>query len=396
MADVKRGWDFVVEFPDIISISTQHGPFFRMYRDELFHQHCLSRITKIPFQPIEPAAFEARRKSSSCDLVHLSFLPVLDFQYMSRLPEIQRVHPLTPSPSLLGQQHHNSHPDSNSQPPVKPNVFKMSNEKPSWMQNDEEDEEDDVDETVNPPPPPLLTQCNLTTQQNYIQQKDAVLFAIDVSASMLASPPPSNDKKADTDSPTIAALKCAYQIMQQRVISNPKDMMGVMLFGTEKTKFLEEAETGSLAYPHCYILTDLDIPGAADIKTLKALIEEEDEAADLLQPSSDPVSMANLLFCANQIFMTKAPNFNSRRLFIITDNDDPHSKDKAFASQATVRAKDLYDLDVTIELFPISHPGHEFDRSKFYDVGFFHSIILFVHANTTRISCMPIQKNPKM
>jgi ATP-dependent DNA helicase 2 subunit 1 len=70
---------------------------------------------------------------------------------------------------------------------------------------------------------------------------------------MLAPPPPSDSKKAETDSPTTAAIKCAYQIMQQRIISNPKDMMGVLLFGTEKSKFQDEDMN---SYPNCYLLTD--------------------------------------------------------------------------------------------------------------------------------------------
>lgn len=184
---------------------------------------------------------------------------------------------------------------------------------------------------------------------------------------MLASPPPSDSKKAETDSPTTAALKCAYQIMQQRIISNPKDMMGVLLFGTEKSKFQQDEDKSS--YPNCYLLTDLDVPSAEDVKTLKGILEDEDEAKSLLVPSEDPVSMSNLLFCANQIFTTGAPDFGSRRLFIITDKDNPHASDKTARSAATVRAKDLYDLGVTIELFPISHPDHDFDRAKFYDVG---------------------------
>ena len=187
---------------------------------------------------------------------------------------------------------------------------------------------------------------------------------------MLTPPPPSDSKKADKDSPTAAAIKCAYQIMQQRIISSPRDMMGVLLFGTEKSKFIEEdgVSKTSIAYPHCYLLSDLNIPAAEDVKTLRALVEEEDEAKELLQPTEDPVSMSNVLFCANQIFTTRAPNFGSRRLFIITDDDNPHASDKSLRSQATVRAKDLYDLGVVIELFPISHPDHEFDRTKFYDV----------------------------
>jgi ATP-dependent DNA helicase 2 subunit 1 len=145
-------------------------------------------------------------------------------------------------------------------------------------------------------------------------------------------------------------------------------MMGVLLFGTEKTKFQDESGKSSLSYPHCYLLNDLDIPAAEDVRVLKHIVEDGDEAAEILQPASEEVSMSNVLFCANQIFTTRAPTFGSRRLFIITDNDDPHSSDKNSRSQATVRAKDLYDLGCIIELFPISHPDHDFDRAKFYDV----------------------------
>lgn len=157
--------------------------------------------------------------------------------------------------------------------------------------------------------------------------------------------------------------------MQQRIISNPNDMMGILLFGTDKSRFQDESTSSrGLSYPHCYLLTDLDVPGARDIKRLRDLVNDEDEANQLLQPSSEPVSMANVLFCANQIFTTKAPNFSSRRLFLVTDNDTPHDDDKALRSAAAVRAKDLYDLGVVIELFPISSPEHTFDRSIFYNV----------------------------
>lgn len=158
--------------------------------------------------------------------------------------------------------------------------------------------------------------------------------------------------------------------MQQRIISNPKDMMGVLLFGTEASKFQEEDKNsrGGIAYPHCYLLNDLNVPDAADVKTLRGIVgEDEEDNTEILTPTKEPVSMSNMLFCANQIFTTRAPNFGSRRLFIITDKDDPHAADKNLRSQAAVRAKDLYDLGVVIELFPISNEDHEFDRTKFYD-----------------------------
>ncbi|KAL6791340.1 SPOC like C-terminal domain-containing protein [Trichoderma sp. SZMC 28013] len=230
----------------------------------------------------------------------------------------------------------------------------MADKQRDWRreENDEDDEgEQELDEA------------------NFKAQKDAVLLAIEVSPSMLEPPPTSSSKKADRDSPVQAALKCAHHLMEQRIISNPKDMMGILLFGTEKTKFREEKDgRGGLGYPNCYLFTDLDVPAADDVKALKALVEDEDDEDEVLKPvTTDVVSMSNVLFCANQIFTTKAANFGSRRLFIVTDNDDPHASDKAARSAAAVRAKDLYDLGITIDLFPITRGESKFDLGKFYD-----------------------------
>lgn len=210
---------------------------------------------------------------------------------------------------------------------------------------------------------------SLTILKAYKTVKDAVLFAIEISPSMLASPSASDAKKGKIVSPASAALQCAYALMQQRIISNPNDMMGILLYGTEQTKYHEEQHSrGGLNYPNCYLLADLDVPSAVEVKALRTLVEDEEEYQKLMVHSKESVSMANVLFCANQIFTTKAPNFSSRRLFLVTNNDDPHANDKALKQAAAVRAKDLYDLGVTIELFPISKPGEEFNRSKFYEV----------------------------
>lgn len=222
----------------------------------------------------------------------------------------------------------------------------------SGNDNDEEDEEE-VDES------------------GYKTVKDAVLFAIDVSESMLKRPDISASKKVDSSSPLEAALKCAYHLMQQRIISAPRDLMGILLYGTEASKFYDDEENGrgGLPFPHCYLLTDLDIPEAEDVKALKSLVEEDDNELkqEIFQVSSEPVSMHSVLFCANQIFQQKAPNFTSRRLFIVTDNDNPHTINRGYNDQATVRAKDLYDLGVVIELFPISSAKHTFDTKTFWD-----------------------------
>lgn len=186
---------------------------------------------------------------------------------------------------------------------------------------------------------------------------------------MLKAPPASDDKKADTDSGLTAALKCAYQVMQQRIISNPKDMMGIILFNTEKSKFTDEEVDRSYGYPHCYVYVPLDIPSAEDVKKLKSLVEDGEDSEEVLIPSKEPANIKDVLFCANQILATKAPNFSSRRVFVITDNANPHMDDKKMNEAAAVRAKDLYDLGVFITLFPIGHKDSTFDLNKFWNVG---------------------------
>jgi hypothetical protein len=206
-------------------------------------------------------------------------------------------------------------------------------------------------------------------------------------------------KKPVEESPASAALKCAYHLMQQRIISNPHDMIGVLLYGTQASKFYDEDEEsrGGLSYPHCYLYTDLDVPSAQEVKELRSLAEKKEEALEILKPSSEPVSMANVLFCANQVFTSKAPNFLSRRLFIVTDNDNPHADNKALRSAATVRARDLYDLGVNIELFPISQPDHEFDTSKFYDVGCLPRLsrIVLTNGRTSSTKHPPVMEMPR-
>ncbi|KAI0460181.1 hypothetical protein F5B21DRAFT_510945 [Xylaria acuta] len=228
----------------------------------------------------------------------------------------------------------------------------------NYERRDEEDEEDEEE----------------FTEGHYRAQKDALIFAIQVTESMLRPPPKSEDKKANTDSASLTALKCAYQVMQQRIISNPKDMIGIVLFGTEETKVPDDIR---LQDSHCYLLTDLEVPAADDVKALRGLVEEGQNADEILASSKQPADMVMLLRLVLHLFQTRAPNFGSRRLFIITDDDDPCASMKKNPSwDPAVGAKDIHDHGCTIELFPITHGESKFDTSKFYDDIIYHDPVL--------------------
>jgi len=131
-------------------------------------------------------------------------------------------------------------------------------------------------------------------------------------------------------------------------------------------------------YAHLYNLMDLDVPDAEGIKQLKRLINgsisttqceltiDDKELAELCQPAKDGASMANVLFAANTLLTSKAARFGSKRIFLVTDDDSPGSKDTQ--KSAITRARDLNDLGIRLEPFFISHPGRPpFDISKFYE-----------------------------
>ena len=184
--------------------------------------------------------------------------------------------------------------------------------------------------------------------------------------------PSSSSAGSGGDSAVRTALQCAYSILQERIISNPNDMMGILLFGTQAS----DGRLGEGPFDHVQLLMDLDVPEASEIRVLKQLLEDDDEFARLLAPCDEAgagmaVPIATVLLAANQIFTTKAANFLSRKLFLITDDDDPHGRDKALRTAAVTRARDLYDLSVRIDPIFMATPGHAaagvFDTRKFYD-----------------------------
>lgn len=78
--------------------------------------------------------------------------------------------------------------------------------------------------------------------------------------------------------------------------------------------------------------------------------------------------MANVLFAANTLLTSKAvASFGSRRVFLVTDDDNPGGPKDAQKSAIT-RARDLNDLGIRLEPFFISHPDRPpFDITKFYE-----------------------------
>ncbi|KAK9447392.1 SPOC like C-terminal domain-containing protein [Limtongia smithiae] len=195
---------------------------------------------------------------------------------------------------------------------------------------------------------------------DYRNQKDAVLFCIDTSPAMLTQFPSSNDDSSAP--PTCAArvaLESAYRALLNRIISQPHDGVGVMLFGTR--------DRTDPAFDNCLVLMPLDVPDVNTIRRLRDILEDEDEFDRIFTPSDTPTQISTVLFAASQQFTTKLQKFIFRRIFLITNNDNPATS-AADRRAARTRAKDLIELGIRIEPFFLAKSKTSpFDTSLFYE-----------------------------
>ncbi|KAK9245267.1 SPOC like C-terminal domain-containing protein [Lipomyces tetrasporus] len=195
---------------------------------------------------------------------------------------------------------------------------------------------------------------------DFRNQKDAILYCIEVSPSMLETIyPDEGDHITEPTSAARIALESAYMMLQQRIISQPNDAFGILLFGTK--------DQTDPAYESCLMLMELAVPEASEIKYIKELLEDDDKFDSVFTPSDTPPSIVNTLFCANQQFNAKSGTYMFQRLFLVTNTDNPSESRPDVRKAARTRMHDLIGLGVRIEPFFLKTERRPFDTSKFWE-----------------------------
>ncbi|KAG0207556.1 X-ray repair cross-complementing protein 6 [Mortierella sp. GBA30] len=220
----------------------------------------------------------------------------------------------------------------------------------SWRSGYDDAADDDADETV-------LTEL----QEAQWSNRDSILFVIDCSPSMLQ---PSEDGEI----PFYTAIKCAMTVQLNKIISSESDLVGIVLYGTAKSK-------NSNNFENIYVLQELETPDVQKIQQLEAI---EDSALTYTSTaesinfdeeygtSNGKYTLGEIFWTATNLFGSNAQRVGSKRLFLFTNEDDPHAGDISLRSASKVRAKDLQQYGIKIELFDIDKPSEKFDRKNFY------------------------------
>ncbi|KAI0648675.1 ku70-like protein [Trametes meyenii] len=204
----------------------------------------------------------------------------------------------------------------------------------------------------------------------YEGKRDVILFCIDCSPSMLEMREDERYEDVQTCNLTVA-LEAAMLIQKKKVLVGPNDAVGVMLFNT--TKRNESGQAGADIKRGSYVYQPIATIDAPKVMDLVQLLDEARDNPEMLKKTFPPmtdkrVPIGDVFTSCNWVMRDGAPKTATKRIFLITDEDNPHpgsSRNRMMTSARTTLV-DLVQAGVMVEPFFISTDEKPFDASQFY------------------------------
>ncbi|KAF8799055.1 Ku DNA-binding complex, Ku70 subunit [Phlegmacium glaucopus] len=205
----------------------------------------------------------------------------------------------------------------------------------------------------------------------YESKRDVILFCIDCSESMLKLYDDSKYEDLQTCH-LYTALEAAMQIQKKKIIVGPNDSFGILLFNTTR-KSDTTRQQGSEIKKNTFLfqpIAPLSAPKVQElIQLLDAARENPEELRTMFPPLKEGrVPMGDVFTSCNWVLRDGAPKTASKRVFLITDEDNPHpgKGNKQLITSARTTLIDLTQAGVAVEPFFISTEEKSFDVSTFY------------------------------
>ncbi|KAL4483805.1 hypothetical protein ABPG72_006180 [Tetrahymena utriculariae] len=188
-----------------------------------------------------------------------------------------------------------------------------------------------------------------------ISKKDAVIFLIDCNKKIFQ-----NEFNDEVQFKVI--LKSIQSFFKSKIISSLDDQVSVIFYNVKQTN-------NDLNFKGINIVYNLNTPSAEMIKNVVKLgdnFERDFGFADNQTPFHEA------LWTCNSIFTKLDSKKFIMRIFLFTNNDQPHQDNKDFLDKCFNQARTLAEKNIQIELFPLATRNQKFDIRKFYS-----SIITF-------------------
>jgi non-homologous end joining protein Ku len=196
--------------------------------------------------------------------------------------------------------------------------------------------------------------------------RDAVLFCVDCHSSSFSLPP---DAPPGTPPPFRAFLKHALRFYQDKILTSDRDLVGLVLFGTEQ-------QCNAHGFPNIYVFHELDLNSAARVQELELLASAATPGATLaaefktkighadVKREADGTTTAKPRAALSEVLWAVLHMFNYlgtkkvafKRAFLFTCDDDPVSGSAVERAKCFARARDLQEHGIFLDVY-----GHGMD-----------------------------------
>ncbi|KAL1412750.1 ATP-dependent DNA helicase II subunit 1 [Vanrija albida] len=217
------------------------------------------------------------------------------------------------------------------------------------------------------------------------ENRDHILFAIDGSESM-HKPMPDERNAAGVirgKSALHQALEAVVRSERGKVITGPADSVGLLIYNLDPDK-VPVSPHGTYK-PGTYVVQAVRQINPSDIKRLVKLLQTANEQYDKQEDNDEPtveppilrktfppcapkneLNLADVLSTCNFLFRDGGTKLvGSKRVLIVTDNDDPPGSENR--APARTVCSDLEAYGVSINPFFINRPGHKFDPNTYWN-----------------------------
>jgi ATP-dependent DNA helicase 2 subunit 1 len=188
--------------------------------------------------------------------------------------------------------------------------------------------------------------------------RDALIILLDFSSSMTI-------KQGDSSHLSVC-LSLLSDFIKRRVISDPEDLLGLVLFGTNSQENQTETSNG------IHQVLTLSEPDAKSIRQVNELLNSSFDRS-IGHGADESVDLYNALwYCLSLFHKLQSQQQNNqnllinKRIIILTCHDKPYL-DENSRRLAIQKSRDLRDYQVEIQLIPLNPVGKSsFDARPFY------------------------------
>ncbi|KAI8929805.1 SPOC like C-terminal domain-containing protein [Entophlyctis helioformis] len=163
------------------------------------------------------------------------------------------------------------------------------------------------------------------------------------------------------------AMSSIAGFMRSKILQNDSDTVGVLLYNTRDKK-------NSIDAAAVHVLFELDTPDVHRILKIESFASEESTFGTEIGSARQQCAFNEVFWIASTMFAKGAPRLARKRLFLITNNDNPVClrdnpaiEDKMQLVATRTRLQDLRNVHVEVDVFAIDKSRTErFDFGRFY------------------------------